>query len=350
MSQVPSASTPSPVIACLESFLSPTLNILASPSLPALQLLTPPTLSKLRNLGHPRIRDARALGHTVQIISHIPFAATPQICMKLNDALDAGIRMQNDRMVALALLPSVPGEGSGAARELQRCVTKLKFVGGVVAAGRGIEDGGFEEVWGVAQRLRVPVVLREGWPSGDQIAEYTENLPDAVVAALVTHLHNAHVASPLLILRLFLNGIFDRYPNLRLIIAHPGSLPSLLPRIDAVLDSISPAAKPKRSFLDVWQHNFYLTTADILDLSSMRTLLEQIPMDRVLYASNYPLEERGREVITELKESGFLTDEEWERLAWRNAEQLFKLSSPVQGPYGVNTKVAAQPGQHVMFA
>lgn len=154
----------------------------------------------------------------------------------------------------------------------------------------------------------------------------------------------------MLILRLYLNGVFDRYPNLRLIIAHPGLLPSLLQRIDNVLGSIPTTDKPKRSFLDVWQHNFYLTTADVLDLSSMRTLLEQIPMDRVLYASNYPLEERGRELMMELKESEFLTDEEWERLAWRNAEQLFKLPSVQSGPYSANIKTLAQPGQHVVIA
>jgi predicted TIM-barrel fold metal-dependent hydrolase len=79
--------------------------------------------------------------------------------------------------------------------------------------------------------------------------------------------------------------------------------------------------------LDVWQHNVYLTTADVLDMSTMRTLLEQIPIDRVLYASNYPLEERGRGLLDELKESEFLTKEEWERLAWGNAELLFGLKS-----------------------
>ena len=170
---------------------------------------------------------------------------------------------------------------------------------------------------------------------------YTQDLPNTVAGLLVTYLHNAHAASPMLILRLYLNGIFDRYPNLRLVIAHPGLLPSLLLRVDDVLDSIPATDKTKRSFLDVWQHNLYLTTADVLDLSSMRTLLEQIPMDRVLYASNYPLEERGSELVMQLKESGFLTDEEWERLAWRNAEQLFKLPSVQSGPYGANCKTLA---------
>lgn len=73
-------------------------------------------------------------------------------------------------------------------------------------------------------------------------------------------------------------------------------------------------------------------------------------MDRVLYASNYPIEERGRELIMELKESKFLSENEWERLAWRNAEELFKLSSPDPGPYTVNTKTVTKPGQHVLIA
>jgi predicted TIM-barrel fold metal-dependent hydrolase len=89
--------------------------------------------------------------------------------MRLNDALDAGTRMQNDKMVALALLPSGKGEGREAARELQRCVTKLKFVGGVIAMGNALEDRSFEELWSMAQRFGVPVVLRERWPSGEQV-------------------------------------------------------------------------------------------------------------------------------------------------------------------------------------
>lgn len=61
----------------------------------------------------------------------------------------------------------------------------------------------------------------------------------------------------------------------------------------------------------------------------MRCLLEQSPLDRVLYASNYPLEERSRDLMEGLKESGFLEDEEWESVAWRNAETLFGLQGPV---------------------
>jgi hypothetical protein len=51
-----------------------------------------------------------------------------------------------------------------------------------------------------------------------------------------------------------------------------------------------------------------------------------------------------------LKESEFLTDEEWDSLAWRNAEQLFKLKLPEIGPYNVNVRTRAEPGQHTVIA
>ena len=158
-----------------------------------------------------------------------------------------------------------------------------------------------------------------------QVMDYQHNLAYNTLAPILTQLHTSHSTSPLPLLQLYLSSVFDHYPNLRLILAHPGSLPSLIPRIEALVNSIPAADKPKRSFLDVWQHNIYLTTADAQDLSSLRALLEQIPVDRVLYASNYPLEERGSDLMNELRESEFLTNTEWERVAWVNAETLFNL-------------------------
>jgi predicted TIM-barrel fold metal-dependent hydrolase len=165
-----------------------------------------------------------------------------------------------------------------------------------------------------------------------QISEYQHAFPVSVYSPLLTHIYTAQASSPLPLLHLYLSCVFDRHPALRLILAHPGALPSLIPRIEMLLSTIPVADKPKRSFLDVWQHNIYLTTADAQDMSSLRALLERIPVDRVLYASNYPFEERGRELMEELRDSGFLTQVEWDRVAWANAETVFNLK-------GANTKV-----------
>ncbi|KAF1911882.1 hypothetical protein BDU57DRAFT_460267 [Ampelomyces quisqualis] len=318
-------------IACVESYINPSLPIGTSLSddatAPALHLLPTPTLSKLKNVGSARVKDLRALGQSKQILSHIPIPATANAptCTRFNDALFAGIKLNADKFAAMAILPI---DGQEAARELQRCVSKMKFVGGVVGykldGTGGVSMGNdLENLWITAERYRVPIMLRDMWPIGSELSNLHAGLPDSVLAPIATHLHTSHNHSPLTIIHLYLSCVFDRHPSLRLILAHPCLLPSLLPRIETILAQIPPEDKPKRGFLDVWQHNFYLTTADVLDISTMRTLLEQIPIDRILYASNYPMEERGRELMEELRGSGFLAKEEWESLAWGNAELLF---------------------------
>ncbi|EOA82195.1 uncharacterized protein SETTUDRAFT_44078 [Exserohilum turcica Et28A] len=312
-----------------QSHLTPSLPFTSpssSPTQPSLHQIPPPTLTKLRNLSAARIKDMRVLGHTRQIISHVPVAVPAPTCAKHNDAMQAAVVMNAEKFAVLAALPA---DGREAARELLRCVTRYGFVGGVIALARspvcGWEGEEWDEVWSQAEKLRVPIMVRKMWPLVSEIPEYQHGLASSLVAPLVTHLHTAHAASPLPLVQLYLSGVFDRHPNLRLIFAHPGSLPSLVPRIQHLLTSIPASERPRRGFLEVWQHNIYLTTADAQDLSSLRALLEQIPVDRVLYATNYPFEERGKELIEELKASGFLTKTEYERVAWVNAETLFNL-------------------------
>ncbi|KAI4924934.1 uncharacterized protein J4E92_006971 [Alternaria infectoria] len=320
-------TTAASLIASLESHLAPTLVFTSpptSPSQPSLHLIAQATLTKLRNIGPGRVKDMRTLGHSKQIISHIPIAAAPPICSKINDTMHSAVIMNGEKVAALSMLPS---EGKEAAKELARCVGKMKFVGGCIGMSRNIklEEAEWEDLWDVAERYRVPILLREMWPVGSEIPDYQHSFPSSVYAPLLTHIHSSQTTSPLPLLHLYLSCVFDRHPALRLILAHPGALPSLIPRIEMLLTTIPSADKPKRSFLDVWQHNIYLTTADAQDMSSLRALLERIPVDRVLYASNYPLEERGKELMEELRESGFLTQVEWDRVAWGNAETVFNL-------------------------
>lgn len=107
----------------------------------------------------------------MQILSHVPVAANASTCMRYNDALFAAIQLNSDKFAALAILPT---DGKEAARELQRCVTKMKFVGGVVGLrsdGRGgiALDNDLEDLWSVADRFRVPVMLRDLWPVGAEV-------------------------------------------------------------------------------------------------------------------------------------------------------------------------------------
>lgn len=157
---------PATLVATLESHLTPTLAFTSpttSPSQPVLHLIPPATLTRLRNLGSGRVKDMHMLGHSRQIISHIPVAAPPHTCGKFNDAMHAAMMTNADKFAALALLPM---NGTEAAKELARCVSKYRFVGGVIGLNRGLRiDGeGWEQLWGLAERLRVPIMCREMWP------------------------------------------------------------------------------------------------------------------------------------------------------------------------------------------
>lgn len=58
-------------------------------------------------------------------------------------------------------------------------------------------------------------------------------------------------------------------------------------------------------------------------------LLEKMPMDRVLYAANYPFEDRAKGLMEGLKESGVVGREEGGRIAAGNAGMLFGLKGTV---------------------
>jgi hypothetical protein len=159
------------LIACLESCLSPAHAFTYPPtdaSQPALHLLPPTTVMKLRNLTSGRTKDMRTLGQSKQILSHIPIAAAPQLCIKHNDAIQTAIVMNGEKFAAMAMLPA---DGKEAAKELARCVGKYKFAGGVLGLSRNVrlDDGGFEELWDTAERFKVPITLRELWPASSQV-------------------------------------------------------------------------------------------------------------------------------------------------------------------------------------
>jgi len=115
------------------------------------------------------------LGHSRQITSHIPIAAPPQMCSKFNDAIHTAILTNADKFAALAVLPV---DGVEAAKELARCVSKYRFVGGVIGLSRGLRiDGeGWEELWGLAERLRVPIMFREMWPLAFEVCSVYDRL------------------------------------------------------------------------------------------------------------------------------------------------------------------------------
>ncbi|ORY13741.1 hypothetical protein BCR34DRAFT_586326 [Clohesyomyces aquaticus] len=342
-----------PIIGIEEYFLFPDIPTSASqnPSDPALNLIPAPILTKLKTIGPARIRDMRTAGFSMQILSHLPLDLPLKTCQKINDTLYSKIVTTPDRIAALAILPM--GDAGHAANELQRCVTQYKFVGGMLGfrrIGAQIDMKEWSKLWSMAEKYKVPVTLRPVWPSNDEADEFWGPFSQSFTTALISGLYSHHTVSPLLLLRLYASGMFDRHPQIRIVLSQNGhSIPTLLPRIEALFSTVADP-KPIRKFSDVWQYNIYVSTTDVLDVNSLRALVENIPVDRVLWAGNYPWEEKGgKDVLWESKEVGILEREEFEAVAWRNAEKLFGVKvGPAEKPI-IGARKSSLRGRRASF-
>lgn len=181
----------------------------------------PHIVDKLADLSNDRITDLEKGDVSLQIISHGPIEASPEICTAANDELAAAITKNPTRLAGFALLPM--GEPELAAQELERCVTKLKFVGTLVDnhhEGQFYDAERFWPVFEKAQELDVPIYIHPTFASEEHFAHYKGNYDDGVALALSAFGWGWHSETGLHVLRLFASGLFDRYPRLKIVIGH----------------------------------------------------------------------------------------------------------------------------------
>jgi aminocarboxymuconate-semialdehyde decarboxylase len=138
----------------------------------------------------------------------------------LNDCAAAAVGA-NSRFRLLAALP--PG-GRDSAQELERCVQELGFVGGTLPtqfAGIDLDDAHLEDLYSVAESLDVPLFIHPG-----RVLE-----PRRMGLYFLSNICGYPFETTLAALRLVFSGTFDRYPSLKVVLAHGGgTLPMLAGR------------------------------------------------------------------------------------------------------------------------
>jgi predicted TIM-barrel fold metal-dependent hydrolase len=136
-----------------------------------------------------------------------------------------------------------------------------------------------------------------------------------------------HADCGLHFLRLYSGGVFDRFKNLKIILGHNGELvPFLLERTNAALNVMAPR---DRTLKQVWDENIWVTTSGMFTLPPFYCLLKTTKIDRILYSVDYPFANNsdGVEFIRELSNSGLVTEEQIEMIAYRNAESLLNVKA-----------------------
>ena len=296
---------------------------------PQMQALRP----KLLDLGEGRIAAMDEAGIDVQVLSLAALGieklsaetATP-LFHDINDELAAAVRAHPNRFRGFATLALK--DPASAAKELERCIDELGFVGALVNGttdGLFLDDPRFLPVFEAAAALGVPVYLHPAPPPEAVQQAYFSGLATELARVLSIAGWGWHAEMGLHALRLIVSGLFDRFPKLQLIIGHMGEgLPYALARSSGILSQAAPLRQPVAAY---FQTNIHITTSGYFTLPPLRCALEVVGIDRLMFSVDYPFSPntRGRKFLEECET--LLDAEAIAKLTHENADRLLRLTA-----------------------
>ena len=281
---------------------------------------------KLLDLDQGRLADMDAAGIDMQVLSLSAVgegAPAGSLVRSANDILSDAVRRQPRRYAGFAALPLQ--DPQGAADELERCVTKLGLVGAMIDGtidGQFLDNRRFEPVLAAAERLGVPLYLHPAPPPKAIYQAYYSGLPEAVSFSLSIAGWGWHVETGLHSLRMVVAGVFDRFPNLQVIIGHMGELiPYCLARSDMILSRAAPHLQRRVS--DYFRTNFHFTTSGYFTIPPLLCALMVFGAEKILFAVDYPYSPNtaGRGLLN----TAPISPSDLAKISHENAERVLKL-------------------------
>jgi 2,3-dihydroxybenzoate decarboxylase len=289
----------------------------------------PEVVKRLHDLGELRLKEMDEAGVDIQVLSHgapslqmVKADVAVEIGRRVNDRLAAFIATKPDRFAGFAALPTT--DPAAAADELERTVDKYGFKGAMLhgtSFGVFLDDKRFWPIYERAQKLDVPIYLHPSIPLQTVMdayyADYTKEFPMVIRAAWGFTVETATLA-----IRMVLSGVFDKYPDLKIVLGHLGeTLPFLLWRIDQSLQR--PGASRKLSFRDVFSKHFYLTTSGNFSNPALMCCVQEMGVDRILFAIDWPFV--ANPLGTEWIETIPLCEEDKVKILCGNAQRLLRM-------------------------
>jgi aminocarboxymuconate-semialdehyde decarboxylase len=273
-----------------------------------------------------RLRDMDKMGVEVQAISPSPFQfkywLEPGLGAKMaratNENLAAIVQKHPDRFVALANVPLQDPEA--AAEELAYCMQRLGFRGveiGTNVVGQEVARGR-DAFWAAAERLDALVFMHpNGFTAGERLAD---------------HYFNNVIGNPLestiAVGHLVFDGVLERYPKLKIVVAHGGGFVAHYPgRMDHVWSARADTrtvlkSTPRRSLAKL-----YFDTI-VFDRDQLRHLVMLWGADHVVVGTDYPYDMGWYDPRGFVGGCDFLSAADKARILGLNAARLLKLKIP----------------------
>jgi predicted TIM-barrel fold metal-dependent hydrolase len=281
----------------------------------------------LDDLGHRRLALMDESGVDVQVLSlttpglhNLDPEPSVTLARQTNDLLAATIAQHPTRFQGLATLPTA--SPVHVAAELARCVTQLGFKGAMLSGrtrDKHLDHPDFWPLFQEAARLGVPLFIHPQIPQqAVRVALYAGFSP-AVDIAFATFGLGWHYEAGIQFVRLLLAGVFDKYPDLQIILGHWGEV--VLFYLDR-LTALGRVATLQRPIADYFRQNLYVTPSGMWSQAYLQQALALVGPERLLFSTDYPYQYKpgqpGRRFLAETAlsadQQALFAHGNWERL------------------------------------
>ena len=252
-----------------------------------------PIIPKLLDLTDQRIRDMDAAGVDIAILSaslgieQLPEELGCREAIRIHDALAQAISRYPTRLKGYAVL-NVKNVDRAMA-ELTRCRQELGFVGWNAFSNYGerrLDDPELVPLFEKAVELGMFVYVH---PTVPICPQYHGLGPALATSGLGFAVDVATAVS-----RLIFSGIFDKLPDLKVIIGHSGeAFPFLLQRLDDADERTRWAARSlnQKKPSDYFKTNIWVTTSGNFSLPAFRCAYDAFGIDHIMFGTDYPMED-----------------------------------------------------------
>jgi predicted TIM-barrel fold metal-dependent hydrolase len=210
--------------------------------------------------------------------------------MEVNDDINKVCNEHPGRLYAFGVLP-LSGMTEAIVSEVQR-LKSLKYMRGVIMGttglGCGLDDPSMNPIWQALEDTDSVTFLHPhyGLPGdvyGPRRGDYGHVLPLALGFPLET---------TIAVTRMYLSGVWDRFPRLKMLIAHSGgTLPFLAGRIESCIAHdahlMGENKAPRRNLWEVLRQNIYLD-AVIYSEVGLKAAVDASGADRLLFGTDHP--------------------------------------------------------------
>jgi uncharacterized protein len=282
---------------------------------------------RLDDLGQGRIAlmdesgvDVQVLSVTTPALHNLEPAESLILARLTNDLVAATIAKYPTRFQGFATLPTAAPED--AALELERSVQHRGLAGAMLCGrtrDKSLDHADFLPIFETAAKLKVPLFVHPQIPQRAVREVYYSGFGDLIDTAFATFALGWHYEAGIQFIRLMLAGVFDKYPDLQIILGHWGEV--ILFYLER-LNSLARVAKLQRPVSDYIRQNLYATSSGMWSQSYLQRTLEIVGPERILFSTDYPYQYRpGGAGLSFLNEAA-LSPEEKELFAHGNWERL----------------------------